>query len=70
MAKRRTHEEYVAELAIKNPNIEVVEEYTNNSTPIEHHCLKHNVYWNAMPHNILNGAGCKECQKEKAEKKD
>ena len=69
MAKRRTHEEYVAELAIKNPNIEVIEEYINNSTPIEHHCLKHNVYWNAMPHNILNGAGCKECQKEKSREK-
>ena len=34
MSKKKTHEEYVAELAIKNPNVEVVGEYINAKTKL------------------------------------
>lgn len=63
--KQKTHEEYVAELAIKNPNIEVVEQYIDASTPIMHHCKRHSVYWKASPCNTRRGRGCKECKNEK-----
>lgn len=63
--KKKTHEEYVEELAINNPDIEVVERYIDASTPIMHHCKKHDVYWKAKPNNVGRGRGCKECKIEK-----
>jgi len=65
MGKRKTHEEYVGELKIKNPNVEVLGIYINNYTPILHCCKKHNVKWKAFPASILRGCGCNECGKEK-----
>lgn len=66
MAKKKTHEEYVAELAEKNPDIEVIGEYINAKTKILHHCLLHDVYWYITPDSALNKAsGCPECAKEK-----
>lgn len=64
-SRKKTHEEYVAELAIKNPNVEVVGEYDGAHTKIMHHCLIHDVYWEIKPHNVLHGQGCPKCGKEK-----
>ena len=66
--KRKTHEEYVAELAIKNPDIEVIEQYINRFTAILHYCKKHNVFWKTTPGNVLSGKGCELCKKEKFRK--
>ncbi len=63
--KKKTHEEYVAELAIKNPAVEVVGRYVDAKTKIEHHCLLHDVYWDTQPINALLGRGCKLCGKER-----
>lgn len=65
MSKKKTHEEYVAELAIKNPMIKVVGEYAGAKTKIEHHCLIHDVYWYISPTNVLQGKGCNKCMVEK-----
>lgn len=65
MGKRKTHEEYVEELKIKNPTVEVVGKYVNSHTKIMHHCLIHDVYWKSEPSNVLQGHGCKQCGKEK-----
>lgn len=67
--KRKTHEEYVAELAVKNPDIEVIGRYINSTTKIEHHCLKHDVYWESLPSNVLAGKGCSKCLSEKLRNK-
>ena len=67
--KKKTHEEYVEELAIKNPTVEVVEEYNGANTKIMHHCLNHDVYWMITPHNALSGHGCEACHKENVAKK-
>ena len=64
-SRKKTHEEYVAELAIKNPNVEVIGRYDGAHTKIMHHCLIHDVYWDVLPGNVLAGKGCKECMKEK-----
>lgn len=64
--KRKTHEEYVAELAVKNPNVEVIGKYINSTTKIEHHCLKHDVYWHMFPNNALRGCGCVKCGAEQS----
>lgn len=62
---KKTHEEYVAELAIKNPTVEVVGEYINSKTKIKHHCLIHDVYWKTTPSRALQGVGCETCKKKK-----
>lgn len=59
--KRKTHEEYVAEVAVTNPNIEVVDRYINNSTNILHRCKIDGNEWYAKPNNILSGRGCPIC---------
>ena len=65
MSRKKTHEEYVNELSIKNPNIEVIGKYVDAKTKILHHCLIHDVYWDVLPSNALQGKGCHECMKDK-----
>ena len=65
MRRKKTHEEYVSELTIKNPNVEVIGKYVDAKTKIEHHCLMHDVYWDIQPSNILQGQGCEMCRREK-----
>ena len=67
--KRKIHEEYVAELAVKNPGVEVVEEYVDAKTKILHRCLKHDIYWKSLPSNVLAGKGCSKCLSEKLKNK-
>ena len=62
---KKTHEEYISELMIKNPIIEPMEKYIDARTAIMHHCKKHDIYWKAYPCNTLKGKGCCECGKEK-----
>ena len=59
--KKKTHEEYVKELAIKNPNVEVVDEYINAMTLIKHRCKIDNFIWKARPNDVLHGHGCPKC---------
>lgn len=63
--RKKTHEEYMAELAVKNPNVEVVEKYIDAKTKIKHHCLIHNIYWEISPTSVLQGTGCRLCGNEK-----
>ncbi len=68
MGKKKTHEEYVAEVFAINPNIEVVGTYIDAKTKIEHHCLLHDVYWKITPSGALQGNGCELCRREKINK--
>lgn len=61
MAKKKTHDEYVAELAIKNPNLTVLEKYINDKTPILHKCNLDEHVWKISPNNTLHGCGCPMC---------
>ena len=61
MGTKKTHEEYVAELAVKNPNVIVLEQYIGANTKILHRCIKDNYEWKTSPHSLLNGNGCPKC---------
>lgn len=61
MGKKKTHDEYIAEVANKNPNIEVVGEYINAHTKIKHRCKIDEYEWHATPNKILSGKGCPRC---------
>lgn len=61
MARKKTHEEYVAEVAEKNPNVEVVGKYINDSINITHRCKICNHEWGPSPSYILQGSGRPVC---------
>ena len=65
--RRKSHEQYVLELAIKNPNIEVVDEYINANTNILHNCKICNHKWMIKPSHVLCGSGCPSCQETSGE---
>lgn len=62
MSRKKTHEEYVAELAIKNPNIDVVERYMTAHTKIRHKCKMDGYEWLITPSDVLSGKGCPQCK--------
>ena len=47
--KKKTHEEYVVEVAKANPNIEVIGTYINIKTKILHRCKIDGYEWYATP---------------------
>ena len=62
MNTRKTHEEYIFEIEMKNPDVEVVEKYINAKTKILHKCKKCGYEWKAVPYNILhNKSKCPVC---------
>lgn len=63
--RAKPHEKYVEEMKRINPDVEVIGRYINVNTPITHHCLKHDVYWETTPASMLQGCGCPVCKSEK-----
>ena len=61
MGKKKTHEEYVAEVAEVNPNIEVIGQYIDNNTKILHKCKIDGYIWEVRPYKVLGGHGCHVC---------
>lgn len=59
--RKKTHEEYVLELHLVNPNIEVVDKYIGNHKKILHRCKIDGCEWLARPSSILDGQGCPSC---------
>lgn len=67
--KKKTHEEYVAEMKSINPDIDVLECYINALTPILHKCLIDGHEWEITPHDVLQGKGCPICNCSLGERK-
>lgn len=62
--KKKTQEEYIQELSIKKPNIEVLEQYVSLKTKILHRCKVCGYEWKVIPDNLLNNKnGCPKCGK-------
>lgn len=62
--KRKTHEEYVKEVAKINPNIEVISEYVSTAQKVTFKCKKCGCEWTTCPGNVLKGKGCYWCGKK------
>lgn len=62
--KRKTTEQYKEELAIYNPNVEVLEEYINAKTKILHKYKSCGHIESVVPDRILRGSGCKICYRK------
>lgn len=60
MGKRKTHEEFIEEMKIKNPDIKILGEYKGNRHKIKCQCLEGHT-WDTLALIILNGHGCPKC---------
>ena len=60
---KRTHDEYVSEVSVINPDIQVIGIYTNVHTKILHKCKIDGYEWSPTPKQILQGSGCPVCSR-------
>ena len=58
---KKTHKQYVSELTQKNPEVEVLGEYTKSNIKTLHSCRKCNLQWEVRPNSLLQGHGCPKC---------
>lgn len=60
-ARQRTHEQFVAELAEKNPDVEVIGTYVKSSERVEVRCRNCGRMRMAFPGNLMSGSRCTQC---------
>ena len=65
---KKTHKEYISDVDVINPNIEVLGNYTNAHASILHRCKVCGCKWFAIPNAILSGISCPKCKESKGEK--
>ena len=63
---RETHEDFLNKLSLVNPNIEVLEKYQTNSTPLLCKCKIDGYEWHTRPSHLLGSknakpSGCPKC---------
>ena len=63
MPVKKTQEQYVKEVGIKNPTIEVDDIYVGANTSIWHKCKVCGYRWKSQPNHILEGHICPVCAK-------
>lgn len=62
MPKRKTHEEFIEEMRIKHPNIEVLDKYVDNNTKIKVRCKVDGHEWYSTRRRLINqNHGCPKC---------
>ena len=65
-SRLKSHEQFIAELAEINPNIEVLTNYVNANIKILCKCKLDGFEWNVVPNSLLSGTGCPECYRKRA----
>ena len=58
---RKSHSEFMKEVAIANPNVEILGEYVGGHNPISFRCKKCNEVRSANPCDLIKGHGCIPC---------
>lgn len=61
MSKRKTHAQFMSELELISPDIELCEQYYNKRTKVHCRCKVDHHEWYAFPSNLLAGRGCPKC---------
>ncbi|MDD3383940.1 MAG: hypothetical protein PHX46_03940 [Bacilli bacterium] len=61
MGKRKTHEKFIEEMNIINPNIEIKGIYTTAQDYIDVKCKKCGGEWSPIANSLLRGNGCPYC---------
>ena len=66
MSKRKTHNEFMSELSLLNPQYTVLGEYISINTKIECKCNVCGNEWNPYPKDVLQGMGCPICRNKQS----
>lgn len=61
MSRQRTHDQFVAEIANINQNIEVLGNYSGSHNRLPVRCKLDGHEWEPLPTNLLKGYGCPKC---------
>lgn len=59
---RKTHAQFLAEMAKVNPSVEILGEYTSAKEELRCRCITCGHIWEAQPTNLLAGCGCPACR--------
>lgn len=71
MAKKKTHEEFVSELKLKNKNfdnIELLSEYCGIKNRIKCKCKVCDYEWEPISDSLMRGRGCPICAQKRRDK--
>ena len=69
MGRRKTHEQFISELAKVNPNVKVIGRYRTSKEKVKCECLICNSIWETTPTLLLGGHGCVACALDSHKKK-
>lgn len=59
---RKTHEEFISEIKLKNDKIEIIGEYTEAKNYIKAKCKECSYEWESKAYSLLNGRACPKCK--------
>ena len=65
MGVKKTHQQFLDEIASKEIPVQILGTYTNSQTPLPCRCKKCGLVWEIRPNNLLSGYGCPKCGIEK-----
>lgn len=64
----KSHDDFIKEVSIINPNIEILGKYKRNNINIKCRCKKCNYIWYPIPHSLISSkTGCPKCKSSKGE---
>lgn len=58
---RRTYAEFLEDVAIKAPDVEIIGDFKNAATKVKARCKRCNHEWCVAPQSLLHGHGCPRC---------
>lgn len=67
--RKKTQEEFVEEMALKNPNVKITGKYNGALTNIDCQCKDCGYMWEAKPEKLVRGTGCPKCFIERRKNK-
>lgn len=57
----KSHNDFVKEMSLINPNIKIIGDYINSTTKISCECKICGNIWDVAPHSLISGKGCPIC---------
>ena len=68
MGKRRTHDDFINDLALINEDIQILSVFNGVMKPIDCKCFIDGNEWTTLPSRLLLGSGCPICARKKLQK--
>lgn len=66
---KRTHDEFIQDMKLINPNIEVLSTFQTVHLKVKCKCVVCSHIWEVIPNSLLKGFGCPKCSESKGEGK-